>query len=221
MKVSAKNESTESKDASCTCVDCKCDPCECKGSACCGKPGTCRSSWCNWGAILRIAVAVGLVVAAFALGIRIGSHGQWDRDDGRDGYGRRGGMMMQDRGNWVKPGADRMPMMDHSGSMESMSMADMSKMLAGKTGDDLNKAFLAGMIPHHQAAVDMAKYLAASNKPELVKLGADIITAQTKEIEQMKAWMIAWGYTSTGTTSTVMTMTGAHMMPDGTMMKNM
>lgn len=73
-----------------------------------------------------------------------------------------------------------------------MNMRDMSKMLEGKTGDDLNRAFLEGMIPHHQAAVDMAKYLAASNKPELVKLGGEIIAAQTKEIEQMKAWQGAW-----------------------------
>ena len=78
--------------------------------------------------------------------------------------------------------------------MVNMSMVNMSQMLEGKTGDDLNRSFLEAMIPHHQAAVDMAKYLAASNKPELVKLGADIIAAQTKEIEQMKAWQKAWGY---------------------------
>lgn len=31
-----------------------------------------------------------------------------------------------------------------------MSMRDMGKMLEGKTGDALNKAFLEGMIPHHE-----------------------------------------------------------------------
>ncbi len=111
-------------------------------------------------------------------------------------------------------------MINSSGShdMMSMSMSDMSKMLAGKTGDALNQAFLEGMIPHHQAAVDMARSLAGSNKPELVRLGADIIAAQTKEIEQMKKWMQDWGYTQTGSTSTgAMNM---HMMPDGTMMHN-
>jgi uncharacterized protein (DUF305 family) len=41
----------------------------------------------------------------------------------------------------------------------------------------------------------MARYLAGSDKPELVKLGADIIVAQTKEIEQMQNWMKEWGYT--------------------------
>ena len=92
-----------------------------------------------------------------------------------------------------------------------MSMDHMGKILEGKTGDALNRAFLEGMIPHHQAAVDMAKYIAGSNKPELVKLGADIITAQTKEIEQMKAWQKAWGYTSSGSTNTGMMMNPSMM----------
>lgn len=91
----------------------------------------------------------------------------------------------------------------------SMNMSDMGKMLEGKTGDALNQAFLEGMIPHHQAAVDMAKYLAASNKPELVKLGVDIITAQQKEIDQMNKWLIEWGYTNSGTTASGMNMDDA------------
>ncbi len=90
-------------------------------------------------------------------------------------------------------------------------MSDMGKMLEGKTGDALDKAFLEGMIPHHQAAVDMAKYLAGSNKPELVKLGADIIATQTKEIEQMKTWQKAWGYTSSGSTNSGMIMNQSMM----------
>ena len=90
--------------------------------------------------------------------------------------------------------------------MMQMNMSDMGKMLEGMTGDTLDRAFLEGMIPHHQAAVDMAKYLAGSDKPELVKLGSDIITAQTKEIEQMQKWMKDWGYTSTGSTYTGMMM---------------
>jgi uncharacterized protein (DUF305 family) len=111
-------------------------------------------------------------------------------------------------------------MMDMSDPM-SMSMADMSKMMAGKTGDALDKAFLEGMIPHHQGAVDMAKMMAGSKHPELVKFGADIIAGQSREIDQMKQWMKDWGYTSTGTMSTGTMMTGGHMMPDGTMMMGM
>lgn len=40
-----------------------------------------------------------------------------------------------------------------------MSMYEMEKMLQGKTGDELDRAFLEAMIPHHQGAIDMAKYL--------------------------------------------------------------
>jgi uncharacterized protein (DUF305 family) len=138
-------------------------------------------------------------------------------------------MMMDHGADEMRQHCKEMPNMPMCGmkpassthDMMSMSMADMGAMLVGKTGDDLNKAFLTGMIPHHQGAIDMAKYLAASNKPELVKLGADIIAAQQKEIDQMNAWMKEWGYTSTGATNSGNTMSGMHMMPDGSMMMNM
>ena len=108
-----------------------------------------------------------------------------------------------------------------SHDMMSMSMADMSTMMAGKTGDALDRAFLEGMIPHHQGAVDMAKMMAGSKHPELVKFANDIIAGQSKEIEQMQKWMQEWGYTSTGKTNTGTMMSGAHMMPDGSMMMGM
>ena len=67
-----------------------------------------------------------------------------------------------------------------------MSMMQMGQMLAGKTGDELDRAFIEGMIPHHQAAVDMARYLTGAKHSELQKMGQDIIAAQSKEIDQMK-----------------------------------
>ncbi len=79
---------------------------------------------------------------------------------------------------------------------DSMSMAEMVKMLEGKTGDALDSAFLEMMIPHHQGAIDMAKFLTGAKHDELKKLGADIIAAQANEIAQMQAWQKAWGYTS-------------------------
>lgn len=58
------------------------------------------------------------------------------------------------------------------------------------------------MIPHHQGAVDMARYLTGAKHPELQKMGQDIITAQNKEIEQMKKWQKDWGYnTGSGSSS--------------------
>ena len=71
-------------------------------------------------------------------------------------------------------------------------------MLEGKSGDALDRAFLEGMIPHHQGAIDMAQYLEKSERPELQQLGKDIIEAQTKEIEQMQNWLKEWNLVGTG-----------------------
>ena len=75
-----------------------------------------------------------------------------------------------------------------------MSMADMGARLEGQTGDALDKAFLEGMIPHHQGAIDMAKYLVNAKHPELQQMGEEIIAAQQAEIDQMNEWLLEWGY---------------------------
>jgi uncharacterized protein (DUF305 family) len=77
---------------------------------------------------------------------------------------------------------------DMHGAMGGMMMG-----LEGKTGDDLDAAFLDEMIVHHQGAIEMAQTLLRGTKrPELVKLGNDIITAQTGEIHMMSEWRTAW-----------------------------
>ncbi len=79
-----------------------------------------------------------------------------------------------------------------SDAMDSMMM-DMTARMQGKTGDELDKIFLADMIVHHQGAVDMAKLLQKGTKrPELQKMANDIITAQTKEITMMQTWLKEW-----------------------------
>ena len=82
--------------------------------------------------------------------------------------------------------------MDHD---SGMSMDEMSKLLNSKTGDDFDKAFIEGMIIHHQGAIDMAKQASASASHQEIKdLSSDIISAQTKEINQMQSWQEKWGY---------------------------
>ncbi len=72
-------------------------------------------------------------------------------------------------------------------------MANMMANLDGKEGDELDRVFLAEMIVHHEGAVDMAEAVLARGKhPELKELAGDIVTAQTKEIAQMKGWLKTW-----------------------------
>lgn len=73
--------------------------------------------------------------------------------------------------------------------------ADMTTELSGKTGDEFDKAFITGMIVHHQSAVDMAELSASRAKHDEIKnLSKEIIKAQQSEINTMKQWQSAWGY---------------------------
>lgn len=89
---------------------------------------------------------------------------------------------------------------DNQGMMDNndMTMGEMSADLQGKSGDDFDKAFLSGMIAHHQGALDMAKLVQANAKhDELKAMADDILSAQSKEIDQMQTWQTDWGYKTT------------------------
>lgn len=78
-------------------------------------------------------------------------------------------------------------------STMSHDMHAMASALEGKTGEAFDKAFIDDMIIHHQGAVDMAELaLTATTRPEILELSKAIIEAQTKEIEMMKQWRMAW-----------------------------
>jgi uncharacterized protein (DUF305 family) len=83
-------------------------------------------------------------------------------------------------------------MLNNGMNMDDM-MGSMTGMLDGKVGDAFDRAFIDGMIVHHQGAVAMAKAALKFAKHQEVKDMANaIITTQTKEIEQMKQWKAAW-----------------------------
>lgn len=78
-----------------------------------------------------------------------------------------------------------------------MSMSEITEQLKNKTGDDFDKAFVEMMISHHEGAVAMAELIPSRAKhDEVKKLGEAIISAQTKEIADMKQWQQDWGYSS-------------------------
>lgn len=66
--------------------------------------------------------------------------------------------------------------------------------LKAQTHNAQDVAFATQMIPHHQAAIDMAnKQVADGTNADLMNLAKAIIAAQTDEIEVLRAWLDAAG----------------------------
>lgn len=59
---------------------------------------------------------------------------------------------------------------------------------------DADVAFMQGMIPHHQGAVDMANIVLKHGKdPETRALAEAVLKTQTAEIQMMQAWLAKRG----------------------------
>jgi len=59
-----------------------------------------------------------------------------------------------------------------------------------KSSGDSDTDFVALMLPHHQAAIEMAKAeLAGGKDPQMRRLAQEIITDQQSEIELMQLWL--------------------------------
>lgn len=78
-----------------------------------------------------------------------------------------------------------------SGGMHMMSNG--AVMRDGAMNHDMDQQFIIEMIPHHQGAITMAQIaLERTQREEIRALAKDIITAQTKEIQDMTAWYQSW-----------------------------
>ena len=82
-------------------------------------------------------------------------------------------------------------------SMEKMHAAMTSVEPTGNSDAD----FVKLMIPHHQAAIDMAKtQLLYGKDPQMRRLAQEIITDQQSEIELMNLWLKQRGLESSNVT---------------------
>jgi len=112
----------------------------------------------------------------------------------------QGGMMPMQGGDMPMQGAMRGNMGMGGGMTDATAayMAAMSKMhmpmMQGIQASDPDVAFVKGMIPHHQGAIEMARVALQYADDEQVKAWAnDIIAAQEKEIAEMQEWLTAHG----------------------------
>jgi uncharacterized protein (DUF305 family) len=88
-------------------------------------------------------------------------------------------------------GTSEVPMEMSSKQMRGMGMMMDPQELA--RSESFDRAFIDAMIPHHQSAIEMAKVAyEKSENPRIKKLAENIVSAQQREIEQMKQWRKEW-----------------------------
>ena len=88
-------------------------------------------------------------------------------------------------------GTSRVPMEMSKEQMRGMGMMMSPQHLAQSKPFD--EAFIDAMIPHHQSAIYMAQLAREKSKiPEIKDLAENIVSAQKREIEQMKQWRKQW-----------------------------
>jgi len=125
------------------------------------------------GGALVVGGVIGAVLASGCFGDYSSKHRYQNyMMDNREDMSHRGHMMM---------------------SLDDSSMADMmhnmNQALEGKQGAEFDEAFLREMIIHHEGAVQMAEAARERAGDERIKALAEaIITAQEKEIADMKSW---------------------------------
>ena len=83
--------------------------------------------------------------------------------------------------------------MGHEMGMDGMlSDAEMKK-LENASGAEFDKLYVAGMIGHHEGAVQMAQMVLLSDNSEAKALGEAIVESQTKQITYLKGLLAKLG----------------------------
>lgn len=132
-------------------------------------------------AVAALIGVVGAVITWFVLGAIM--HGRMESRMMGEKSGMHGQMSAAPAGQTMPAGGAPAP---HGAGHGQGGMGPMGTALTG----DPDKDFAREMIVHHEIAVTMAKDVLAKGKdPEIRKLAEDVIAAQTKEIEFLRAWL--------------------------------
>jgi uncharacterized protein (DUF305 family) len=88
-------------------------------------------------------------------------------------------------------GTSNVPMEMSPEQMRGMGMMMDPQRLSKR--EPFDEAFIDSMIPHHQSAIEMAEVAYEKSKnPRIKELAENIMSAQKREIEQMKQWRKDW-----------------------------
>jgi uncharacterized protein (DUF305 family) len=88
-------------------------------------------------------------------------------------------------------GTPKVPSHTSMGQMKGMGMMTNPQSLADDKPFD--RAFIDNMIPHHQSAIEMARVARAETDNQKIRdLATNIVSAQRREISQIKEWRTQW-----------------------------
>lgn len=105
-----------------------------------------------------------------------------------------GGYVIADKDDYGMRGADHSMMQSDYRDDDRMPMGNMMGMDHSAMMVSSEREFVAGMIPHHQEAVDTATEVLerGGSTEEIRTLAEDIIVAQETEIAMLKQWHLDW-----------------------------
>jgi len=79
---------------------------------------------------------------------------------------------------------------EHQKGLMGGMMATQQPMMQGMMAEDPDVAFACAMIPHHQAAINMAQVeLKHGDAGPMKEMAQKVIDAQTREIEELTQWL--------------------------------